>query len=370
MEETFTIFRVPSPGFDITWAGRNPWAQGLCFGSADGRIRFRGFEGVPDAGPFDVAPSREAVNGVAFARDLMAISTRDEVVFFNVPLPETGVVERAIYYGGAYDVVTTPAGGFMAPMGVNGLLLLKEKQADRQTVSTLAASAERFNIYKVAGLALQPGGKEVIACAGRRDGFAILTLGTDYSVVAGRRLRSPGVDFIDVCSLRSQSRPLAAAALGLDCSIHLTTDALTDPSPKSVRFSAIKGRGYRIFCVGGNIIVLTSQGLYILRSLASRFLEGQRVGGMTEAKWLEFKAADAFLVADDTLFLMLPDGLYALNLAILQPDEHAPASEAGEELAIEPASRSSMVSEVEEESWEMYESPRWRTSRKVELVGV
>src|SRR5260370_1321422 len=84
-------------------------------GAADRRIPITGLDSPGSVGPYAVAPSKDAINGIAFAGDLMAASTRSEVVFLNVP--RGGKVERYVYYGGAHGVAGTLSGSIVATMG-------------------------------------------------------------------------------------------------------------------------------------------------------------------------------------------------------------------------------------------------------------
>jgi hypothetical protein len=110
---------IPVPE-TITWAGEFPGAPGflLCFGTEDGCLRF----GTPQRmipGRNRVIESGEAINGVALAGDLMAISTRREVVLHKIDASgQTREVYR--YDGGAHGVIATPLGWIIAPLGVTG----------------------------------------------------------------------------------------------------------------------------------------------------------------------------------------------------------------------------------------------------------
>ena len=78
------------PGFEIIWAGEGPREQAHCIGSEDGRVVFN--DSRRNGSAWDRLPSLiqpEAINGVAFGAGVMAVSTRNEVVFWNVPGPES-----------------------------------------------------------------------------------------------------------------------------------------------------------------------------------------------------------------------------------------------------------------------------------------
>ena len=128
------VDEIVVPGFDISWAGDRPWpwTPGYCFGSEDGRILFTDADGVGADARYEVSPSAESVNGITFAGDLMAVSTRSDVTFLNVPRPGEDHVERSVYYGGAHGVEATHAGGIVAPMGRRGILLMGPMEAEAQ----------------------------------------------------------------------------------------------------------------------------------------------------------------------------------------------------------------------------------------------
>lgn len=362
-DPSITVDHIAFSDFDIAWAGECPWVpgSGYCFGSENGEIRFIGLDGTLIGDPYDVAPSRESVNGVAFAADLMAVSTRRDVTFFSVPRLGQGQVERAVFHGGAFDVVAMPRGGFVAPLGRNGLLVFGEKQTGSQKVKTLRAGAEGFNLYRVAPLASAPGRGDVLACAARDDGFAIMTIGDEHTITFGRRLRAPGVDFVDACSLESERFPLGAAALGLDGSIHLTYDALRDQSPKTLRFRGIKGRGYRIFCHRGHIVLLTSDGVYSFMDLGARFLNGESIDGPTSARRLGLDPVDATLTSEGQLLVLMSDKVIRIGIDTLIERDGDPNRTTN-------ADSASLAAYVNDESFGEFDETVWAQSNELELT--
>ncbi len=102
---------------EISCALASPWRPGFCFGSDDGRILFTSLDVAGTIGPFAIAPSKEAVNGIAFAGNLMAVSTRSDVTFLTTPGADDVHPARTVFDGGSHGVVSTPAGCIIAPMG-------------------------------------------------------------------------------------------------------------------------------------------------------------------------------------------------------------------------------------------------------------
>jgi hypothetical protein len=145
--------KIDLPDFPVSWAGGipAPWPPGYCFGSDDGRIQFTGLDSPEgrSRGPvkYTVAPSGDAINGIAFAGNLIVASTRSEVVFLNVPRLG-GPVEPAVFPGGAHGVLGTQGGSVVAPMGRRGILVMEPQQASGQRVRILKSAEETLNIYR------------------------------------------------------------------------------------------------------------------------------------------------------------------------------------------------------------------------------
>src|SRR5262245_26397424 len=105
--EIMNIRTISLPNFEVSWAGGSPGRPGYWFGSDDGRVQFISLDGTATIGPYAIAPSEEAVNGIAFAGGLMAVSTRSDVTFLKVPEPGRGPIPRTLFHGGAHGVVST-----------------------------------------------------------------------------------------------------------------------------------------------------------------------------------------------------------------------------------------------------------------------
>src|SRR3954453_14673839 len=131
VERVFGTSEIRFPGFDISWAGlARPWREGFCFGSEDGRIKFAAFDSNEGPAPIIVVESREAINGVGFSGDMIAVSTRAEVVFWQLS-ESSEDYEKGTFTGGAHGVTVTPAGNFVAPLGIDGLLIKNPKSFER-----------------------------------------------------------------------------------------------------------------------------------------------------------------------------------------------------------------------------------------------
>src|SRR5262249_11758168 len=146
------MLEIQFPGETITWVGESSWNPlfPFCFGTEDGQIRLHSLAGQGGRPPLRVVESGEAINGVADVNDLMAVSTRSEVVFFRLD-PSGSAREVYRYEGGAHGVISTPSGRMIAPLGPNGLLVvgIRNQEPFRKEV---IPKGRDYYFYKVASL--------------------------------------------------------------------------------------------------------------------------------------------------------------------------------------------------------------------------
>ena len=112
---------IQTNDFDVSWAGDCQLNDGFCFGSTDGRVLMMSANGNAYTTRDSVIPSKEAINGIAFSKGIMSLSTRAEIVF----LAEHAVAGQGLCSEvpvGAYDIISTPSGRFIAPSGRSGLM--------------------------------------------------------------------------------------------------------------------------------------------------------------------------------------------------------------------------------------------------------
>jgi hypothetical protein len=363
-EGDIQIGRLSTPGFEVSWAGDCPWRPGYCLGSDDGRIQLASVDGCWRVGPYEISPSGEAVNGVAFSDDLMAVSTRSDVTFLKVPLLGTGHVERASYFGGAHGVFATQGGGIAAPMGRSGILLMGPLSTQSQRVRVLAASDDSLYAYKLVSLS-DPDRGTILACAGRRGGLSSLPLSGPGLENYGKKLRPAGVDFVDIAALGVEGFPFGAAGLGLDCSIHLVRDMLTDRTSKMMHFSPPGERAYRLLCAEGHVFLLTDKGLYAFVDLARKFLEGEAIDGLTITRKLDLEAVDVALGGDRSLLVVMPDAVDRIEIdSFISRDRKRGGGLASG------MGNGSVPRLSSEESMETLDTTAWTRSEELELAGV
>lgn len=362
-----TADRIAPPGFDVSWAGGRPWpwTPGYCLGSEDGEILFTDADDVTYGARYEVSPSGESINGIAFAGDLMAASTRSDVTFLNVPRPGEGRIERAVFYGGAHGVATTQGGEIVAPMGRRGVLRMGPKQSKAQRIKILKPTDEALDFYRVVGLAA-PGGGEVLACAARRSGFAVMPLTEGSAGDFGKRLRPEGVDFVDVAPLVTEAHPTSCVALGLDSSIYFIHDPSGEGMARRLRSAAIDERAYRILCARGHVFLLTNKHLYTFVDLATRLLSGETIdGSMFALKW-EIEAVDISQAFDGSLLVVMPDSVYRIRIDSLiggggRAGQSGIPSRGNRETGMRPM-------DVNDSPWETSDNPAWKQSEELDLA--
>jgi hypothetical protein len=290
-------------GEEISWVGECPWTGGLCLGTYSGRL-IMPLDDRTAVG-FDHPIAEEAINDVAFAGNLMGVSTRSEVVIFERD-PSSGFFARRgkPFGGGAHGIVATAAGGFVAPLGPEGLLLIEaEEGPDRNLKMRVDQIGQGVvNCYKLAHLGNEGIRGEVIACAARHDGLFFISLDRG-EVQSIHKPVLPGIDLVDVCSLQSPQWPRAAAVLGADGSVFLSRNIL-EVTPDSFRLDVLTGRVYSLLSARGHLFLLTSDGMVVMNDPAKQILANGTLGDYVSVSGLTIpiQAADAFLAYDEVYF--------------------------------------------------------------------
>ena len=365
--ESKNIRTISLPDFEVSWTGVGPGRPGYWFGSDDGRVQFRSLDGAESIGPNAIAPSEEAVNGIAFAGGLMAVSTRCDVTFLRLPAPRENQIPRTVFRGGTHGVASTHSGCFIAPMGRRGILLMDPRPETAQRVRILKPADEALYFYKVVSLA-SPDRGEILACAGRRGGFATMPLAGAGLENYGKKLRPVGVDFVDVAALNVDGSPFAVAALGLDCSIHFVGDLLGDQTTATLHMGSIKERAYRLLCAEGHVFMLTDKNLYAFQDLAVRFLRGEAIN-MTTTRSLPLEAVDASLGPDRSLLIVMPDTVFHIEIDSLLARVDSVTGRPRDGSRTGPVSKT-LATDSDTESLESLQQSPWEKSDELELAGV
>src|SRR5487761_1652770 len=310
------VVQLRLEGFATSWAGKGRQDGEFCFGSEDGRLRLTNVEGELVSETLLGNEHFEAVNGVAFADNVIAISSRAEITFWAPAESNGGQWPPSVFPCGSHGVITIPAGRFIAPLGCTGIIMASVTGAPVQSmaIGRIRDPDRVIDCYKVTYL----DERDLLACAVRSAGVATIQL---PQASGGGQINSttfPGLDVVDVCWMSAQSAPLALAALGRNGTLIFFRDVLHDRSPMTVKFNDVQGTAYRVFGAHGSVLLLTSAGLYVLEGLVERFLAGEDVVHVpTPGRFTGLEAVDANLCDGRWLLVVLPDGVLRFDLDLL-----------------------------------------------------
>jgi len=296
--------------FEVSWAGENA-DGGLCFGSEDGRVIVGEADGSGFLEPIKLVDSGESVNGVAFASQLLAVSTRCDVVFIDLKPRDQGGGTKTFYDGGTHGVLATSMGGVVAPLGPAGILSMRPSAGPIQPMKVSSPAQPGFNLTKLAHLS-RDGHLDVFACAAGKNGVLAVNIGPD-GPVDSRYFRAPGLDVADVTSLSSPDWPFAAVALGADHSLHFCRDLRTDVPLRNLSFEGLRGTAYSILQAKGHLFLLTSEALYAFPGLAARFLKDEPLAGAARAGIWPIRAVEAY-VACERLLIVMPERVFEATI--------------------------------------------------------
>lgn len=357
VQTPFEARHIGFSGPPVTWAGEYPGiGYGFCFGTEAGGLWLTGLDRYIQKAPILVVPSGEAVNGVAFTRNLMAVSTRAEVVINKFAAPSGPVREEFVYEGGAHGVIATDRGALLAPLGPTGLLHGVPDDHGRFNLREIRARGADLYFYKVAHLGRSDSGEEIFAGAGRTDGLMMIALkddGLDGDITTKRGLSATDgaeSDLIDICGLGSPRYPFAFAGLGIDNTLHLGRD-LRGGESISLRYPQMRGTAYSIHEAQGHLFLLMSSGIYAMPRLAEQFLKGGSLDGRSTVHRIAVEAVDAAIVYGEYLLVIQANRVSILRVSKLagDPSEYDEGSDR-EGLAAE-AEAIEMVTEFEDSPW-------------------
>src|SRR5205807_6685392 len=92
---------IHMPDFGITWAGVNPFGEGFCFGSERGHLVLTDTKGKPLSVLGRASASGEAISGVAFSQNWLAVTTRKDINLIAPLLFDNRDGEAVVISGGA-----------------------------------------------------------------------------------------------------------------------------------------------------------------------------------------------------------------------------------------------------------------------------
>ncbi len=267
--------------------------------------------------------SEEAVNGVAFWRNYVGVSTRSEVTVARRSSSDYDLSTRRTTPDGAHGILATPKGRFFAPMGSSGLLRVDLERIDSDAPTLDEPSQAVINFYKLIYLG-DPSQVEVLACAARTSGLLVIGADRDKPLEITGRV-SENVDFIDACSVPSPKWPHAVVGLSLDRSLILVRDLSGKETPQTLRLGELQGTPYSILSLDGHLVVLTSKELVVFPDLLNWYLQGQSSDHPFRYRYTPIQAVDAYLAYSRYLMVVMDEEVRFFEIPRLgQPmNDHA-----------------------------------------------
>jgi hypothetical protein len=300
------IRRINVPGAQVTWAGESPWEGGFCFGNEEGGIQC--LDARERFTPTWIT-SNDPINSIAFTSRIMAVSTPEQIFVqdrANFLFPK---ISQVLYDGGTHGIVTTRSDCLIAALGQSGLLLVGHQPDGGTFQRKIRPLGKDFYFYKVISLPVDELGQELFACAGREDGLAVLTVGPGgatgkIGVYEGQSaFNRSTLDVVDICSIGTPDQPFAIACLGIDNSLYLKANIMQPPST-TLRLPHLRGTGYSLLSTRGHLFVLTSECLYTLPHLATRFLSGPIPSKIPSSIDMPSDPIEAFMARDQFLLIV------------------------------------------------------------------
>lgn len=289
-------------GDEITWAGECPWNGGFCFGTENGELLICD-EHYDRLDVHQHKVSEEAINGVAFQKGIVGVSTRSQVIVSRRISPDDSISEVVKADRGAHGIVATPGGRFFAPMGVAGLLVVAPDGIPEERLAVEKPSQGIINFYKLIDLR-SDSPVDLFACASRTSGLVLIRSDRDTPLeIVG--WASPDMDFIDVCAVPSPGFPYAMIGIGLDRTLVFVGDPWNEERPQSLRLGELRGTPYSIFSVDGHVFVLTNKELVAYPDLLRCFLDRQRWDRPFRYGYTPIQAVDAYVAYARLLMVVM-----------------------------------------------------------------
>jgi hypothetical protein len=305
---------IHMPNFGITWAGVNPFGEGFCIGSETGHLVLTDTKGGRRSLLGRASASGEAVNGVAFSQNWLAVTTRKDINFVAPLLLDNRHSQAVVIAGGALDVVVAPSGYFVIPLGPAGVMFVKPGMREDDPVTISNSEKHGLNFSRVIALEGETE-SDLIICAGRRGGLGYADFREGVRGQLLHTVKFDELDIVDVCSMGSSEQPRAIAAAGRDGSLVLFHDIRSDKKPLTLKFKGVSGTVYRVLSARGDIYLLTSNGLFALIQLADRFCQGLSRGDFTtKVLRIPIEAADATMVDQKWLLATGVEDLFKFDV--------------------------------------------------------
>jgi hypothetical protein len=306
MNPSILFVSTPAPFLspDLTWIGPASDNGSLCLGFDDGSIRFLSpTTGLPLSKFLPISPSKEAVNGfAAIGARSFAVSTRADITFVQIVDPPTN--SRAVFPGGAHNVIATPSGYFVAALGAKGILITKPDNSDEQRMHLTTGSEGNLYFYKSAVVSDSDGNEELIF-ANRKGGIGFCPFkGTDSNRVI-HAVGFDGLDVVDVCGIGAGSP--SAIAISTKGQILWIKNAMQRQTPTATQLVGIEGRVYRILATQDHLFVLTNEALYFWPNLIEELSASDKSSKKGQSLRIPMNAVDMSLSGKNSILLVMTD---------------------------------------------------------------
>jgi hypothetical protein len=270
----------------------------------------------------DGSISGEAINGIAASGMSLAVSSRREITLrtWTAANPERITVSGVPH--GAHGIIVTPSGNFLAPLGRDGVMIIRPNSRPNDPVGVLTGDRDGLVFYRVIAIPRLEG-RDLLVCATRQGGMGITEIQWGQDTYNMKLATFAGLDVVDVCAISGPPDTPAIAGIGREGTLLLVRDALNDEHPVTIKFSSVLGTAYRLLSARGHVFVLTSCGLYGLMNLGDRLVKGLITEQFTTPILVvAVEAVDANLVDDRWLLVTMPDEVLKFDLDLI--DQNIP----------------------------------------------
>jgi hypothetical protein len=242
--------------------------------------------------------------------------------------------------GGAHGVIASEEGRILAPMGSDGLLIIRPSDNGPPTSTILMPDGATPYFYQTIQIGTSEKGKEWFASACRDDGIVLIPIGPDrengeFELMSKTNPRTGKVeDIVSLCSLHRPGHPYALALLSIDKTIYFTTDVRT-VAFTGIALDRMDGTPYSIHSAQGHLFILTSEKLYVMKDVAERAIHDPKGFSRDPIKSfsLEADAVDCSIVANEYLILAHDHHLTVNRVSELSQGVHSANSTGGPEVA-------------------------------------
>jgi hypothetical protein len=294
-------------GQEISWAGDCPWTGTPGFGTESGLFLVAPSASANGGVLPPVKVALDSVNGVAFNGEIAAFSSRESLFLARRNRP--GHIDldpiRLPYEGGAHGVVSSSLGGFIAPVGPSGVLLLSSTKDEKVFDVRLAQRGDDpLYAYRLIMAGLIDDETEVIAFAAREQGVVAFGYAGGSKVTASSGHLFTEQDIVSLCSLNHTKLPRGVAALSRDCKIILIRDVTKLTDVGALDYAEIEGTGYDLLSSQGHLFVLTSELFVTLAGVVDEFANGRLPSKRQTASFMRAQGVALYPAGDRGMHLI------------------------------------------------------------------